>query len=182
MPITAVSELPPVEGMDGREGYDRISRELNGAARVALMPPHGCGESLPSYEPGGIMRKTFIVAATIAGALAIPTFGAFPASAAPSQETTVGGICLDKPGSNQWLPVTLTAKSFVKAGGVDVAGAPFDGRYKLVVSYQPDTFQVYFYNWGAGWAQHSHSPWLTTSGDPALECVTNGRDYDLSLI
>jgi hypothetical protein len=30
MPITAVSELQPIEGMDPREGYDRITRELNG--------------------------------------------------------------------------------------------------------------------------------------------------------
>jgi hypothetical protein len=30
MPITAVVEFPPMEGEDPREGYDRISRELNG--------------------------------------------------------------------------------------------------------------------------------------------------------
>lgn len=128
------------------------------------------------------MRSKLTATAAVAGtALALVTLGASPAGAA-GQTTTIGGMCLDKPGTNQFLPVTLTAKSFVKEGWVDVAGAPFTGRYKLSFSYGTDTFVVFFDKRDAGWVRTSQSRWLTTSGSPALECFTDGREFDISLI
>jgi hypothetical protein len=43
MPITAVSELQPIEGMDPREGYDRITRELNGGQPMTKRSEWGEG-------------------------------------------------------------------------------------------------------------------------------------------
>ena len=61
-----------------------------------------------------------------------------------------------------------------------MAGAPFTGRYKLSFSYGTDTFVVFFDKRDAGWVRTSQSRWLTTSGSPALECFTDGRETSTS--
>ena len=52
MPITAVSELQPVEGMDPREGYDRISRELNGGQPMTKRSDWGEGLLAHTHNVG----------------------------------------------------------------------------------------------------------------------------------
>jgi hypothetical protein len=52
MPITAVSELAPIEGEDPREGYDRITRELNGGQPMTKRSEWGEGLLAHTHNVG----------------------------------------------------------------------------------------------------------------------------------
>ena len=52
MPITAVAELQPLEGEDPREGYDRITRELNGGQPMTKRSDWGEGLLAHSHNVG----------------------------------------------------------------------------------------------------------------------------------
>jgi hypothetical protein len=52
MPITAIVEFPPIEGVDSREAYDRISRELNGGQPMTKRSEWGEGLLAHTHNVG----------------------------------------------------------------------------------------------------------------------------------
>ena len=52
MPITSIVEFPPTEGMDPREAYDSISRELNGGQPMTKRSEWGEGLLAHSHNVG----------------------------------------------------------------------------------------------------------------------------------
>jgi hypothetical protein len=52
MPITVVSELQPLEGEDPREGYDRVTRELNGGQPMTKRSDWGEGLLAHTHNVG----------------------------------------------------------------------------------------------------------------------------------
>jgi hypothetical protein len=52
MPITAIVEFPPIEGLDPREAYDRISRELNGGQPMTKRSEWGEGLLAHTHNVG----------------------------------------------------------------------------------------------------------------------------------
>ena len=52
MPITAIVEFSPTEGLDPREGYDRLTRELNGGEPMTRRAQWNDGLLAHSYSVG----------------------------------------------------------------------------------------------------------------------------------
>ena len=52
MPITAIVEFPPIEGVDARESYESISRELNGGQLMTKRSEWGEGLLAHTHNVG----------------------------------------------------------------------------------------------------------------------------------
>jgi hypothetical protein len=52
MPITAIVEFSPTEGLDPREGYDRLTRELNGGEPMTRRSQWNDGLLAHSFSVG----------------------------------------------------------------------------------------------------------------------------------
>ena len=52
MPITAIVEFSPTEGLDPRESYDRLTRELNDGEPMTRRSQWNDGLLAHSYLPG----------------------------------------------------------------------------------------------------------------------------------